>query len=82
MIQSDLDNKTNFSENEKITRDTLPLMLSSNEAKKIGISRSMFYQLANDQSNNFTMKIGERVFIHRDKFFDWMDRVTSCKGFY
>ena len=72
---------TNFSVAESITKETLPILLTSKEAKKIGISRSMFYKLAN-QDGNFTVKIGERLFIHRDKFFEWLDRIADCGRYY
>ena len=74
-------NATNFSNTESITKETLPFLLSSKEAKKIGISRSMFYKLVN-QDGNFTVKIGERLFIHRDKFFEWLDRIADCGRYY
>ena len=41
----------------------------------------MFYKLAN-QDGNFTVKIGERLFIHRDKFFEWLDRIADCGRYY
>ena len=63
-------------EPQLITRETLPLLLSSKNVEKLGISRSMFYRLIHMASVP-TIALGERRYIHRDKFFEWLDQNTE-----
>ena len=57
----------------RITRETLPLLLSAREVQKIGISRSTYYRLTHRADIPIIM-IGERRYIHRDLFFEWLER--------
>jgi len=59
-------------EPQSITKETLPLLLSAKDVNKIGISRSMFYRLIH-MENVPTILLGERKYIHRDRFFTWLE---------
>ena len=66
-------------ESSVITKETLPLLLSSKDVGKLGISRSMFYRLIHMASVP-TIILGERRYIHRDKFFEWLDKNIEVIG--
>ena len=55
-----------------ISPNNLPILLSSKNSKELGISRSMFYRLMDDEKQ-LTLTIGNRKFIHRDRFFEWLN---------
>lgn len=52
-----------------------PLLLSAKDIQKMGISRSMSYQILN-RSDVPVIKIGERKMVKRDEFLDWLNRCT------
>ena len=54
-----------------INRDCLPLLLSAKDAQKIGVSRATYYRLTH-RSDVPIVVIGERRYIHRDLFFEWL----------
>ena len=54
------------------SKDTLPMMLSANEIQSIGFTRTMAYSILN-RDDVPVVKIGNRKFIQKDKFFDWLD---------
>jgi hypothetical protein len=59
---------------EKIkNKDDLPVLLDANEIQKLGISRSVTYQLLN-RKDVPVIQIGKRKFVNRDKFFEWLDK--------
>ena len=54
------------------SKDTLPMMLSANEIQAMGFTRTMAYNILN-RDDVPVVKIGNRKFIQRDKFFEWLD---------
>ncbi len=54
------------------SKDTLPMMLSANEIQAMGFTRTMAYSILN-RDDVPVVKIGNRKFIQRDKFFEWLD---------
>jgi len=54
------------------TRAALPALLSAKHLQDCGVTRSMAYQLLNREDMP-VVRIGERLFMNRDLFFDWMD---------
>ena len=54
------------------TRDTLPMLLSANDIQTMGFTRTMAYNILNCNDVP-VVKIGNRKFIQREKFFDWLD---------
>ena len=75
-------NETMMNQNEQmmineepkpINRDTLPLLLSARDVEKLGISKTMYYRLTHMASVP-TILLGERRYIHRDRFFEWLDQ--------
>lgn len=59
----------------KDEKTSFPLLLSAKDLQKMGISRSMSYQILN-RSDLSVIKIGERKMIKRDEFLAWLDRCT------
>ena len=60
-------------EPKPINRETLPLLLSARDVEKLGISKTMYYRLTHMASVP-TILLGERRYIHRDRFFEWLDQ--------
>ena len=54
------------------SKNTLPMMLSANEIQAMGFTRTMAYSILN-RDDVPVVKIGNRKFIQRDKFFEWLD---------
>ena len=63
-------------EPKPINRETLPLLLSARDVEKLGISRTMYYRLTHMASVP-TVLLGERRYIHRDRFFEWLDQAAE-----
>ena len=63
-------------EPKPINRETLPLLLSARDVEKLGISRTMYYRLTHMASVP-TVLLGERRYIHRDRFFEWLDQAVE-----
>ena len=59
--------------NTRIIKETLPLLLSAKEAPQVGISRSAYYRLTHREGVPIVI-IGERRYIHRDLFFEWLEQ--------
>ena len=59
-----------------INRETLPLLLSARDVEKLGISKTMYYRLTHMASVP-TILLGERRYIHRDRFFEWLDQAVE-----
>lgn len=59
-----------------INRSSLPVLLSVKDSAKLGISKTTFYRLSH-MANLPVVIIGARRFLHRDKFFAWLDQVTE-----
>ena len=53
-------------------RATLPDLLSYKHLQACGMTRTMAYQLLNREDMP-VVQIGERKFMNRDLFFQWMD---------
>ena len=64
------------SEPKPINRETLPLLLSARDVEKLGISKTMYYRLTHMASVP-TVLLGERRYIHRDRFFEWLDQAVE-----
>ena len=60
------------------SRETLPMMLSANDIQTMGFTRTMAYNIL-DREDVPVVKIGNRKFIQRDKFFDWLDSREKSK---
>ena len=56
-----------------INQESFPLLLSAKDAQKIGISRAAYYRLTHRMDVPVVV-IGERRYIHRDLFFEWLER--------
>ena len=54
------------------SKEMLPMMLSANEIQSMGFTRTMAYSILN-RDDVPVVKIGNRKFIQRDKFFEWLD---------
>ena len=55
-----------------IKRESLPMLISVKEATKLGISKTMFYRLTH-MSSLPVITIGSRRYLHRDRFYEWLD---------
>ena len=55
-----------------MNKELLPMMLSANEIQTMGFTRTMAYNILN-RKDVPVVKIGNRKFIQRDKFFEWLD---------
>lgn len=55
------------------SKEMLPMMLSANEIQSMGFTRTMAYSILN-RDDVPVVKIGNRKFIQRDKFFEWLDK--------
>lgn len=53
----------------------IPLMMTANDIQNIGFSRTMAYQILN-RNDVPVVIIGERKFIKKDSFFDWLNNQT------
>ena len=53
-------------------RAALPALLSAKHLQSCGVTRSMAYQLLN-RDDMPVIRIGERLFMNRDLFFEWLD---------
>lgn len=53
----------------------IPLMMTANDIQNIGFSRTMAYQILN-RSDVPVVVIGERKFVKKDSFFDWLNNQT------
>lgn len=60
---------------KKEEKTGFPLLLSAKDIQKMGISRSMSYQILN-RSDVPVIKIGDRKMVKRDEFLAWLDRCT------
>ena len=56
-----------------MNKELLPMMLSANEIQAMGFTRTMAYSILN-RDDVPVVKIGNRKFIQRDKFFEWLDK--------
>ncbi len=56
-----------------MNKELLPMMLSANEIQTMGFTRTMAYSILN-RKDVPVVKIGNRKFIQRDKFFEWLDK--------
>ena len=54
-------------------KESLPMMLSANEIQAMGFTRTMAYSILN-RDDVPVVKIGNRKFIQKDKFFEWLDK--------
>ena len=59
-----------------INRETLPLLLSVKDAEKLGISKTTYYRLTH-MADLPTVLIGDRRYLHRDRFFEWLDQAVD-----
>lgn len=53
----------------------IPLMMTANDIQNIGFSRTMAYQILN-RNDVPVVVIGERKFVKKDSFFDWLNNQT------
>ncbi len=54
----------------------IPLMMTANDIQNIGFSRTMAYQILN-RNDVPVVIIGERKFVKKDSFFDWLGKQTT-----
>jgi hypothetical protein len=52
--------------------ENLPMMLSANDIQSMGFARTMVYKILSSEDVP-VVKIGNRKFVQRDKFFAWLD---------
>ena len=57
-------------------RTALPALLTAKHLQGCGLSRSMAYQLLG-RADMPVIRIGERLFMNRDLFFQWMDEQAT-----
>ena len=57
---------------ENINGNEFPMMLTANDLQAMGFRRAMVYKILNS-ADVPVVKIGNRKFIQRDKFFKWLD---------
>ena len=55
------------------------MMLSANEIQAMGFTRTMAYSILN-RDDVPVVKIGNRKFIQKDKFFEWLDSKENNKA--
>ena len=69
------DNREQYAAQEVnvMNKELLPMMLSANEIQAMGFTRTMAYNILN-RDDVPVVKIGNRKFIQRDKFFEWLDK--------
>lgn len=53
----------------------VPMLMSVHDLQAMGMGRSMAYQLLN-RADTPVIKIGERKFMLRDKFYAWLEAQT------
>ena len=53
-------------------KENMPIMLSANDLQSMGFTRTMAYSILNSDDVP-VVKIGNRKFIQREKFFKWLD---------
>jgi hypothetical protein len=53
--------------------ENLPMMLSANDIQSMGFARTMVYKILN-RKDVPVVKIGNRKFIRKDKFFEWLEK--------
>lgn len=53
----------------------IPLMMTANDIQNVGFSRTMAYQILN-RSDVPVVVIGERKFVKKDNFFNWLNNQT------
>lgn len=53
------------------SKETLPMMMSANEIQTMGFTRTMAYAILN-RKDVPVVKIGNRKFVQKDKFFEWL----------
>ena len=61
-----------------INQENFPLLLSAKDAQKIGISRASYCRLTH-RVDVPVVVIGERRYIHRDLFFEWLEREVNIQ---
>lgn len=60
------------------SRENLPMMLSANDIQAMGFTRTMVYKILSSEEVP-VVKIGNRKFVQRDKFFAWLDSKEKSK---
>ena len=61
---------------QSVPRPALPALLNAKHLQSCGLSRSMAYQLLGREDMP-VVRIGGRVFMNRDLFFQWMDEQAA-----
>ena len=74
--EQNVSNVNNAYGEKPINRENLPLLLSARDAEKLGISKTMYYRLTHMASVP-TVLLGDRRYIHRDRFFEWLDHAVD-----
>lgn len=59
-----------------VSRNDFPPLMSAKDLQRVGMSRTMAYQMLNRQDVP-AISIGGRRFMNRDRFFEWLDRNTN-----
>ena len=66
-------------ETNRIIREDFPLLMSAKDLQKVGVTKTMAYQLLNREDIPVVC-IGGRKFVNRDKFFQWLDSQTLASA--
>lgn len=61
--------------NTTTTTNEVPMLMSVHDLQAMGMGRSMAYKLLN-RADVPVIKIGERKFVLRDKFYAWLEAQT------
>ena len=61
-----------------MNNENLPMMLSANDLQAMGLTRTMVYSLFKREDFP-TVKIGNRLFVQRDKLFAWLEKQEVVK---
>lgn len=60
------------------SKENLPMMMSANEIQLMGFTRTMAYAILN-RKDVPVVKIGNRKFVQRDSFFEWLEAQAQKK---
>ena len=66
-------------ETNRIIREDFPLLMSAKDLQRVGVTKTMAYQLLNREDIPVVC-IGGRKFVNRDKFFQWLDSQTLASA--
>lgn len=63
-------------EQVNIGKDSLPILICAKDSVRLGISKGTFYRITHMEGSPVVI-IGRRRYLHRDKFFCWLDQAVN-----